>query len=116
MLGERLLSGLPVKPRYDRDGEGFRMPAIAGRPCGDGPAYGNRPSTNPRGAGARLWGFEDSAATVWVVRWLRDGIYLGQLVVIELCGCVMKVLRRRQTGWFGRAHRGRGPGDWRRHM
>ena len=35
------------------------MPAIAGGPCGDGPAYGNRPSTNPRGAGARLWGFED---------------------------------------------------------
>jgi len=45
-------------------GEGFRMPAIAGGPCEDGPAYGNRPSTNPRGAGARLWGFEDSAATV----------------------------------------------------
>jgi hypothetical protein len=47
-----------------RIGEGFRMPAIAGGPCEDGPAYGNRPSTNPRGAGARLWGFEDSAATV----------------------------------------------------
>ena len=48
----------------DLVGEGFRMPAIAGGPCEDGPAYGNRPSTNPRGAGARLWGFEDSAATV----------------------------------------------------
>jgi len=59
----------------------FSDAGIAGGPCEDGPAYGNRPSTNPRGAGARLWGFEDSAATVWVVRWLRDGIYLGQLVV-----------------------------------
>jgi hypothetical protein len=31
-------------------GEGFRMPAIAGGATGRGPAYGNRPCTNPRAA------------------------------------------------------------------
>ena len=38
-------------------GEGFRMPAGAGRGSGRGPAYENRPSTNPRACGAGLWGF-----------------------------------------------------------
>jgi len=41
---------------------------------GTGPAYGNRPSTNPRGTGATLWGFENSGAAVEVARWLRDAI------------------------------------------
>ena len=35
---------------------------------GMGPAYGNRPSTNPRGTGATLWGFEDFGVAVWVAR------------------------------------------------
>ena len=52
----------------DRHGEGFRMPALAGRARGMGPAYGNRPSTNPRGTGATLWGFEDFGVAVWVTR------------------------------------------------
>ena len=42
----------------DRLGEGFRMPAITGRASGHGPAYGNRPCTNPQGCGDGLWGFE----------------------------------------------------------
>ncbi len=32
------------------NGEGFRMPAIAGGASGRGAAYGNRPCTNPRAA------------------------------------------------------------------
>jgi len=36
-------------------------------------------------------------------------------MVIALCECVMKVLRRRQPGWSGSARRGRGSGDWCRH-
>jgi hypothetical protein len=38
------------------DGEGFRMPAMASHSSGHGPAYENRPSTNPRGCGDGLWG------------------------------------------------------------
>jgi hypothetical protein len=45
----RLTPAVSVGAIYDRFGEGFRAPAIVGRPCRDGPAYGNRPSTNPRG-------------------------------------------------------------------
>ena len=41
---------------------------------------------------------------------------VGQLVVIELCEGIMKVLRRWQTGSSGRPHWGRGSGGRRRHM
>ena len=33
-----------------------------------GPAYGNLPSTNPRGTGATLWGFENSGGAVQAAR------------------------------------------------
>ena len=36
-----------------------RRPSQVAR-LGMGPAYGNRPSTNLRGTGATLWGFEES--------------------------------------------------------
>src|SRR5579872_4337559 len=39
-----------------RVGEGFRMPAMASHSSRHGPAYENRPSTNPRGCGDGLWG------------------------------------------------------------
>jgi hypothetical protein len=45
---------------------GRRPPQVAR--LGTGPAYGNRPSTKPRGRSATLWGFEDSATPVWVTR------------------------------------------------
>ena|SRR5580658_3870757 len=38
-------------------GEGFRTPAIAGRGSWRGPAYGNRPCTNPRAARNAPMGF-----------------------------------------------------------
>ena len=60
-LSERLHSSDDEAAWIDRHGEGFRMPASRVGEC-KGPAYGNRPSTNPRGTGAMLWGFEDSAA------------------------------------------------------
>jgi hypothetical protein len=43
-----------------REGEGFRMPAIASHSLRHGPAYENRPSTNPRGCGDGLWGLRVS--------------------------------------------------------
>jgi hypothetical protein len=39
-----------------RFGEGFRMPATSNRSSGCGPAYGNRPCTNPPGSGAAAMG------------------------------------------------------------
>ena len=62
-----------------------------------GPAYGNRPSTNPRGTGATLWGFEDSGATERVARCLRDAICRWRLVVIAVREWVIGAMRRRQT-------------------
>jgi hypothetical protein len=41
-----------------------------------GPAYGNRPSTNLRGTGATLWGFDGSGGAGRVARWLRNAKYL----------------------------------------
>ena len=52
----------------DRDGEGFRTPARAGRASRAGPASESRPCTNPRAASAALWGFEDSGAGAEVAR------------------------------------------------
>jgi hypothetical protein len=46
-----------IGPGWPHPGEGFRMPAGAGRGSGRGPAYENRPSTNPRACGAGLRGF-----------------------------------------------------------
>jgi hypothetical protein len=73
------------------------MPAASGRRRGIGPAYGNRPSTNPRGTGAKLWGFESCGATVWVVRWFRSAIYFRPLVMIGMRERVRDAMRRRQT-------------------
>jgi hypothetical protein len=53
---ERPVSGGRDLVRTVVDGEGFRMPAITGRASRHGPAYENRPSTNPRGCGDALWG------------------------------------------------------------
>ena len=50
------ISDVPTKFRYRRDGEGFRMPAIAGGASGRGPASGNRPCTNPRAASTASMG------------------------------------------------------------
>jgi hypothetical protein len=50
------LSGGGAERLNDRLGEGFRMPAIAGGASGHGPAYGNRPCTNPRAASTASMG------------------------------------------------------------
>src|SRR5262249_49006006 len=63
-----LLPGIDPHLLNGRHGEGFRMPAIAGRTCRHGPACGNLPSTNPRGTSATLWGFENSGGAVQAAR------------------------------------------------
>jgi len=93
-------------------GEGFRTPALTGRAWGAGPAYGNLPSTNPRGTGATLWGFENSGAAVQAAR----AIYQRGPVVIAIYDRVVKAMRWWRATWSSCHRRGHGIGDWRRRM
>src|SRR5229473_2291441 len=73
MSEHRPLLAIDADRRNDRHGEGFRTPAISGRGSWHGPAYGNRPCTNPRAARMRLWSFEDFRAVVHTLRAQRRG-------------------------------------------
>ena len=83
--------------RDGRHGEGFRMPAVAGRGSWRGPAYGNRPSTNPRGTIATLWGFKDSDVAAAVARRVRSGARGRHRAEQTVCDCTVVARPRRQA-------------------
>ena len=82
------------------------MPAIAGGPSEDVRlAQLETAQARPRGALVRCYGGLRILLRLneWCGDWCGWDLLAGHLVVIELCGCVMKVLRRWQTGviWQG---------------